>query len=60
MKKIYLEIGSSIGSVMLFIILIVITNTGLHAYASYGNVIVLLIFIFIVGTIGLKLAEIKD
>ncbi len=60
MKKEYLEIGSSIGAVAVFIILIVIVNTTFSAYAAFGNVAILLVFVIIVGLIGLKLAEISN
>lgn len=60
MKKAYLEIFSSIGSVAMFIILIVIVNTVFSAFAGYGNVAILIFFVIIVGLIGLKLAEISN
>ena len=63
MKKTYLEIGSSVGSVLAFIILIVIMNDknySFHNIANYGNVAILLIFVIVIGFAGIKLAEIKD
>lgn len=60
MKKMYLEIGSSVGAVLAFIFLIVVINMQLPAYASYGSVALLLLFILTVGFIGIRLAEIKD
>jgi hypothetical protein len=63
MEKIYLEIGSSVGSVLLFILLIIAANyqkSPLHNYAAYGNVAALLFFVILVGSIGIKLADIRD
>ena len=60
MDKKYLEIGSSIGAVLLFIIFIIINNIRFPAYANYGNVAVLLLFVIIVSLAGLKLSEIID
>lgn len=60
MNKTYVEITSSVGAVAVFIILIVIVNTTFSAYAAYGNVVILLIFVISVGLIGLKLAEISN
>ena len=60
MKKIFLEIGSSVGLVIVFIIGLVIINTKFLANAAYGNVALLLVFVIIAGLIGFKLAEIPD
>jgi len=60
MDKKYLEIGSSIGAVLLFILLITINTVIFSAYANFGNVAVLLIFVVVVGAAGLKLSEIED
>ena len=60
MKKIFLEIGSSVGLVSLFIIALVIINTTFKAQANYGTVALLLVFVIVAGAIGLKLAEIPD
>ncbi|MCL7475103.1 MAG: hypothetical protein SCH39_00695 [Methanosarcinales archaeon] len=60
MKKIYLEIGSSVGLVIMFILSLVIINTKFVANAAYGNVALLLVFVIIAGIIGLKLSEIPD
>ncbi|MFV9629542.1 MAG: hypothetical protein ACNYWM_00450 [Methanosarcinales archaeon] len=60
MDKKYLEIGSSIGAVLLFILFITINNVFFPAYANFGNVAALLIFVVVVGVAGLKLSEIKD
>ncbi len=60
MKKIFLEIGSSVGLVIVFIIGLVIINTKFLANAAYGNVALLLVFVIIASFIGFKLAEIPD
>jgi hypothetical protein len=60
MKKIFLEIGSSVGLVIVFIIGLVIINTKFLVSAAYGNVALLLVFVIIAGFIGFKLAEIPD
>lgn len=60
MQKIFLEIGSSVGLVIVFIIGLVIINTQFLANAAYGNVALLLVFVIIAGLIGFKLAEIPD
>jgi len=60
MKKIFQEIGSSVGLVIVFIIGLVIINTKFLASAAYGNVALLLVFVIIAGFIGFKLAEIPD
>jgi hypothetical protein len=62
MKKTYLEIGSTIGAVLLFIILVIFNNSNIvfSAFANYGNAAILLLFIIIVGIIGVKLSNIED
>ena len=60
MKKIYLEIGSSISMVLALIITIVVLDTVLPQYAPFGNTAALLLFVIVMGIIGIKLAEIKD
>lgn len=63
MKKTYLEIGSSVGAVLAFIILIVIMNDknlSFHNIANFGNVAILLVFVIVIGLIGIKLAELSD
>lgn len=60
MKKTYLEIGSSVGAVIMFIVLIILINKDSPGYAAYGNVLALLAFVIAVGTIGLKLAQMQD
>ena len=62
MEKTYLEIGSTIGAVLLFIILVIFNNSNVvfSTFANYGNVVILLLFIIIVGIIGVKLSNIED
>jgi len=59
MKKMHLEIISSVASVAVFIILIVASSL-IAPYAGYGYVAALLIFVVMMGIAGLKLAEIPD
>jgi hypothetical protein len=60
MNKKSLEIAISIGSVVLFIILIATSKFFLGTSAGVGYVASLLVFIVIMGFAGLKLAEIQD
>lgn len=60
MNKKSIEIAISIGSVVLFIILIGASKYTLGASAGFGYAGSLLIFILIMGSAGLKLAEIPE
>jgi len=60
MNKKYLEITMSLGSVLLFIILIAASKIILKSSAGFGYTASLLIFIVIMGLAGLKLAQIPD
>jgi hypothetical protein len=60
MTKMHLEIGSALGSVALFVILIVAAKTLIPESAGYGYTAALLIFMVVMGAAGLKLAEIPD
>ncbi len=60
MNKKSLEIAISIGSVVLFIILIASSKLILGTSAGFGYAASLLVFIVIMGLAGLKLAEIPD
>ncbi len=60
MNKKSLEIILSIGSVLLFIILIAVSKLLLKSSAGFGYSASLLLFIVIMGLAGLKLAEIPD
>ena len=56
----HLEIGSALGSVALFIILIAAVKIFIPDLAGYGYTLALLIFMVVMGLAGLKLAEIPD
>ncbi len=60
MKKMYLEIITAIGSVVMFIALIVMVTIFMGKHAGYGYTIALLVYTMIMGIAGLKLAEIPD
>ncbi len=60
MKKMQLEIITSVVSVGIFIILILTSRLVMPAQASYGYTIALLIFVIMMGIAGLKLAQIPD
>jgi hypothetical protein len=60
MNKKSLEIGISIGSVVLFIILIAVSQYTLGTSAGFGYAASLLVFIVLMGSAGLKLAEIPE
>ncbi|MCX9026463.1 MAG: hypothetical protein OIN85_10265 [Candidatus Methanoperedens sp.] len=60
MKKKALEIILSIASVAVFIILIAAVTLIIPASPGYGYAAALLVFLVIMGTVGLKLAEIPD
>jgi hypothetical protein len=60
MNKKSLEITISIGSVVLFIILIAASKFLMGSSAGFGYTASMLIFIVIMGLAGLKLAEIPE
>ncbi len=60
MNKMSLEILTAVGSVAVFIILIVVTKLVTPASKGYGFAASLLIFIVLMSIAGLKLAEIQD
>ncbi len=60
MTKMHLEIGSALGSVALFIILIAAVKILMPGSAGYGYTVALLIFMVVMGMAGLKLADIPD
>lgn len=60
MTKMHLEIVSALGSVALFVILIVAVKLEMPESAGYGYTAALLIFMVVMGVAGLKLAEIPD
>ena len=55
-----MEITLALGSVVIFIILIVASKILLKTSAGFGYTASLLLFIIIMGLTGLKLAEIPD
>ena len=60
MNKKSLEIAISLGSVVLFIILVAASRYTLGASEGFGYAAALLVFIVIMGFAGLKLAEIPE
>lgn len=60
MNKKSLEIAISIGSIVLFIILIASSKFMMGSSAGFGYAASLLIFIAIMGLAGLKLAEVPE
>jgi len=60
MNKKSFEIAISIGSVVLFIILIATSKFILGTSAGFGYAASLLVFIVIMGFAGLKLAEVPE
>jgi len=60
MNKKSIEIAISIGSILLFVILIAASKYILGSSAGFGYAACLLIFIVIMGLAGLKLAEIPE
>jgi len=60
MNKKSLEITLSLGSVLLFVILITVSKTVLGYSAGFGYAASLLLFIVIMGLAGLKLTRIPD
>ena len=60
MNKKSLEIITALGSVILFIFLILVSKMVMKSSAGFGYTASLLLFIVIMGFAGLKLAEIPD
>lgn len=60
MNKMSIEILTAVGSVAVFIFLIVATKLITPASEGYGFAAALLIFVVIMSIAGLKLAEIQD
>jgi len=60
MNKKSLEIITALGSVILFIILILGSKIVMKSSAGFGYTASLLLFIVIMGFAGLKLAQIPD
>jgi len=60
MNKKSLEIITALGSVIVFIILILVSKIVMKSSAGFGYTASLLLFIVIMGFAGLKLAQIPD
>lgn len=60
MNKMSIEILTAVGSVAVFIILIVAAKLVIPASEGYGFAAALLIFVVIMSIAGLKIAEIQD
>jgi hypothetical protein len=60
MNKKSIEIITALGSVILFIFLILVSKIVMKSSAGFGYTASLLIFIVIMGLAGLKLAKIPD
>ena len=59
MKKVQIEIFSSVGSLALLIILLVVSKLTMQS-PGYGYLIALVLYVFIMSVAGLKLAEIPE
>ena len=60
MSKTQLEVLISVGSVLLFIILIVAARQIIPSSAGYGYAVALLVFVVVMGIAGLRLAEMPE
>jgi uncharacterized membrane protein YagU involved in acid resistance len=60
MNKKSLEVATSIGSIVFFIILIAASKFMMGTSAGFGYAASLLVFIVIMGLAGLRLAEVPD
>lgn len=60
MNKKSIEITTALGSVIVFIILILLSKIVMKSSAGLGYTASLLIFIILMGFAGLKLAQIPD
>ncbi len=59
MKKVQIEIFSSVGSLALLIILLVVSKLTMQS-PGYGYLIALVLYVLIMSVAGLKLAEIPE
>lgn len=59
MKKMQIEIFTSVGSVALLIILIAVSRLSLQT-PGYGYTFTLLLYVLVMSIVGLKLAEIPE
>ncbi len=59
MKKMQIEIFTSVGSLALLIILLVLSKLTMQS-PGYGYTIALVLYVLIMSVVGLKLAEIPE
>ena len=60
MNKKQIEIISAIGSVLIFVVLLVGVNVGGMVQKEYGFVAAMVIFVVITSVLGIKLTEISE
>jgi hypothetical protein len=60
MNKRSLEISTCIGAIIIFLVLIAVSKILMASSAGIGYAVSLLVFIVIMGSSGLKLAEIPE
>jgi len=59
MNKKYLEITTAIGSVLLFIVLLILVNISGMTNPEYGFAASVLVFVLVVSAVGIKLVGIE-
>jgi len=59
MNKKYLEITTAIGSILLFIVLLILVNISGMANPEYGFAASVLVFVLVVSAVGIKLVGIE-
>lgn len=60
MNKKQFEIVSAIGSVLIFVVLLIGVNVGGMVQKEYGFVAAMVIFVLITSVLGIKLTEISE
>lgn len=60
MNKKHIEIVSTIGSTLIFVLLLVGVNVGGMVQKEYGFVAAMVIFIILTSVLGIKLTKIPD
>ncbi len=60
MNKKQFEIVSAIGSVLIFVVLLIGVNVGGMVQKEYGFVAAMVIFVLIISVLGIKLTEISE
>ena len=60
MNKKQFEIVSAIGSVLIFVVLLIGVNVGGMVQKEYGFVAAMVIFVVIISVLGIKLTEISE